>query len=186
MAGKAATKERAKRHHVHAVAAEAKAVYQAASLVNGYGEAKAKLNAYGIDAVCDAVISGETLTGIGKRIGVSVGVMFEWLSADPERYARAREARAKAAAVWDEQALEAIAKAQDTLELGKAKEIAYHLRWRASKLAPRDYGDRVAVDHGVSQSLVDLVRGSFSAPAAPAAPAPLIIEGEAESGDDVT
>ena len=41
-----------------------------------------------------------------------------------------------------------IAAAKDALALGKARELAHHYRWRASKIAPRDYGDRMAVTGG--------------------------------------
>jgi hypothetical protein len=38
------------------------------------------------------------------------------------------------------------AQASDAFELAKAKELAHHYRWRASKIAPKLYGDRLQVE----------------------------------------
>ena len=50
--------------------------------------------------------------------------------------------------MWDERAGDVIQQAADPFELAKAKELAHHYRWRASKIAPRDYGDRIQADVG--------------------------------------
>lgn len=105
----------------------------------------AKLDAYGIENVCANLIEGKTLTGIAKLAKVSIGSLLTWLDQQPERSARAREARIQAAKVWDERALEGIEKAKDPFQLAKAKEAAHHLRWRAAKIAPRDYGDKLGL-----------------------------------------
>ena len=61
--------------------------------------------------------------------------------------ARAREARIHAARIWDEKALSVVEQALDLFELQRAKELAHHYRWRASKTAPKDYGDKVTQEH---------------------------------------
>ena len=43
-------------------------------------------------------------------------------------------------------ASDGIAQASDPFELAKAKELAHHYRWRASKIAPKLYGDKQSVE----------------------------------------
>jgi transcriptional regulator with XRE-family HTH domain len=105
--------------------------------------AAGKVGAKGISAICARVADGATLTAIAKEIGVSFGTLSAWLEANPERSARAREARTLAARLWDEKAEESLTKAKSKFALSRAKELAHHYRWRAAKVAPRDYGDKL-------------------------------------------
>jgi hypothetical protein len=98
-----------------------------------------------IAEVCRKIADGDSLTAIALSEGISVGSLSEWLEATPERSARAREARALSARTWDDKAETVIDEAGDPFELAKAKELAHHYRWRASKIAPREYGDKVAI-----------------------------------------
>lgn len=107
--------------------------------------AREKLDALGLDAMCASIADGKSMTDISKQIGVSFGSLATWLEADPERSARAREARSQVARLWDEKAEDEIRSATDNFELARAKELSHHFRWRASKIAPREYGDKVAV-----------------------------------------
>ena len=102
-------------------------------------------DAYGIDKVCADIIGGTSMTAIAKSLDVSIGSFLNWLNADSERSARVTEARRTTAKLWDELATETIKDAPDAFELSKAKELAHHYRWRASKIAPREYGDKIAV-----------------------------------------
>lgn len=103
-----------------------------------------KLDAFGIEAVCDHILNGVTLLDISKTVGVDLSALIRWLDADLHRSARAREARIKAAFVWDEMAVQELRNAQrDPVEMTRAREIASHYRWRASKIAPKQYGDKV-------------------------------------------
>lgn len=82
------------------------------------------------------------MTAIAGKLGVSFGTLNTWLSAEPERCARAREARIETARLWDEKAEAGIAQAVDAFQLSRAKELAHHYRWRAKAISPRDYGDK--------------------------------------------
>lgn len=116
---------------------------------------QAALDGLGIDGLCDRLRAGETLTGVAQDIGLkSVSTLLEWLGRDVERSARAREARAAASSMYDEQAQHAIERAQDPLELAKARELAQHLRWRASKVDPAGYGDKSTLDVSVDHKAV--------------------------------
>lgn len=104
-----------------------------------------KLDALGLDAICEKIVGGMMQNEVARELGVSDQAMITWLAADPERSARAREARAQSAAAYDTKAAILIEQAADPFELSRAKELAHHLRWRSSKISPRDYGDKLAV-----------------------------------------
>lgn len=104
-----------------------------------------RIHAFGIDAICEHLSDGTTMTLIAETVGVSVGKLSQWIASTPEHSARAREARIHAARIWDEKALTVIEDAGDQFELHRARELAQHYRWRASKTAPKDYGDKIAV-----------------------------------------
>lgn len=105
--------------------------------------ARDKLDALGIDAFCDAIMECHSMTHIAHSLDVSIGSLVSWLAADSDRSARSREARARTALLWEERAEDRISNATDPFSLSKAKELAHHYRWRASKIAPRDYGDKM-------------------------------------------
>ena len=106
-----------------------------------------RIDAFGIEAVCERLADGVTMTAIAEEIGVTVGKLSQWIASDEEHSARAREARIHAARIWDEKALSVVEQAQDLFELQRARELAQHYRWRASKTAPKEYGDRVTQEH---------------------------------------
>lgn len=105
-----------------------------------------KLDEVGIDAICERIQNLETMTGIALSLGMKLADLQYWLAKDDCRSARMREARASTAQHHDDAALKFIIEAEDGFALAKAKEAAHHLRWRASKIAPRDYGDRQQVE----------------------------------------
>jgi hypothetical protein len=104
--------------------------------------ARERLDAIGFEAVCDDLADGKTLTAIASAACVSYGSLHAWLNFDAERSARAREARQGTACMWDERAAIAIEAATNAFQLAKAKELAHHYRWRASKIAPKEYGEK--------------------------------------------
>lgn len=107
--------------------------------------AQDKLAEYGLDAILEDVTGGESLTGIAKKVGVNIAVLLHWIDADPKRSARVTKARALTARLWDEKAEQGIAAAKNKLGLSKARELAHHYRWRASKIAPKEYGAHVDI-----------------------------------------
>lgn len=109
--------------------------------------AREKLDAFGVDSLCDAVGSGKSLTSVALEVGVSIGALLGWIEADSERSARVREVRTMMASYWVERAETEIRDAANEFELKKAKELAHHYRWKASKIAPRDYGDKLEVNN---------------------------------------
>ena len=112
----------------------------------GLTPAADKLDAKGIESVCLELASGGSLSQIARDLKISVGSVINWIEADAERSARARESRVQSAKFWDEQAETEIRLAADPFELNKARELAQHFRWRAKAVAPRDYGDKTTTD----------------------------------------
>jgi hypothetical protein len=97
------------------------------------------------EEIFSLIKEGEMLTAIAEKMGVSKAFLLKWLDMG-DRPVRVREARAAASSAWDEKAERGIANATDAFELAKAKELAHHYRWRASKIAPKLYGDKVQTE----------------------------------------
>lgn len=116
--------------------------------------ARDKLDAIGIEAICERMMAGETMTGIAESIGVSKGSMIAWIASDADRSAHAKEARIVSARHWDDQAERVLLDSDElvTGSIAKARELASHYRWRAKCYAPRDYGDKIAIDAEVKVS----------------------------------
>lgn len=104
------------------------------------------LDQYGIERMCEDTMNGDSLSKMAQGIGVSIGALAKWLAKTPDRTHAMNEARRLSARVHDENALQVIRGATNFLELGKAREEASHLRWRASKTAPKEYGDRQHIE----------------------------------------
>lgn len=106
--------------------------------------ARDAIDAFGLDVICDNIADGKSLTSIAASIGVSKGSLLTWLTATTDRSARVVEARSVTAWHWDEEAQSVIEKAKaDPVEMTRARELASHFRWRASKINPKVYSDRV-------------------------------------------
>jgi len=106
-------------------------------------EAMKKLDRLGIEWYCEQIISGENMTSVARAAGVSNSALYRWLQADTRRANASREAREYSAEAFVDKAEQAILGAASKLDLLKARELAFHYRWKASKIAPRDFGDRL-------------------------------------------
>jgi transcriptional regulator with XRE-family HTH domain len=118
------------------------------------GSKTAKLDEIGIDEICDRIVAGDSQSQIAADAGVSIALLSAWLGANPERSARAREARIAAARQFDEKAEAELRAASDPFTLARARELAQHYRWKASKASPKEYGDKIEIDQ--KTTLVDL------------------------------
>jgi hypothetical protein len=125
------------------------------------GDKLAACDALGIDALCEKLIAGCSQTKIAKDIGISIATLCNWIAADPERSARAREARIAAARSYDDIAEQVLVDATDPFGLAKARELASHYRWRASKSNPREYGDKIEIDQRTT--ITDLTEDQLDA-----------------------
>ncbi len=114
---------------------------------SSYTEAVAK-------EICRRMVEGESLRTICKSSGMPTFVtVFNWLRAHPEfleQYARAREAQADAHV---EEMLEVARKAVHAKtheEVQGYRLLVDTLKWRASKMKPKSYGDKLTLDGEVS------------------------------------
>lgn len=110
--------------------------------------AREALDRLGIDAFCDEIANGKSLTKIAEMVGCNIASVSNWLSSDPQRSARALQARTNAAWYWDEQAEQELRDAKRTPEdVAIARELAQHFRWRSRVTDPANYGDKVDLHH---------------------------------------
>lgn len=102
------------------------------------------LDAVGIGTICARIQDGDMLSDICRDIGIARSTLAAWCNSDPDRAAQFAQARIEAAGAYVEAAERAILDApSDSTELTRARELAHHYRWKASKANPRRYGDRV-------------------------------------------
>lgn len=115
-----------------------------------------KCEAMGIVAVCERIANCITLQLIADEIGISKGSLIVWLATYPDQYARAREAQADKMAediiaIADELEVDAKYDGDDVrLDLSATAVARNRLRvdsrkWLASKMAPKKYGDKLAI-----------------------------------------
>ena len=112
--------------------------------------AKQRLDAIGIEAICIRVAAGEKQSEICRDLKIDKAELSRWLALDDQRSAQAREAHVASAKHWDEQAESVLMGLKDESKPGgvaRARELASHYRWRASKYAPKDYGEKVTQEH---------------------------------------
>ena len=121
--------------------------------------AQDKLSAFGIDRVCEMTADTIAARVIAVEIGVSWATLTAWIDADQarsEQYAHARAAQADKFAddilsIADELTIEASYKGEDvTLDVSSSAVARNRLRvdarkWLASKMAPKKYGDKLAL-----------------------------------------
>jgi hypothetical protein len=116
--------------------------------------AQNKLDAIGIESICERIADCETLQAIADSAEVSKGTLITWLAGHADQYARAREAQA------DKLAEDILAIADDgsndTYKTEDGEATNYDViarsrlrvdarKWLAGKMAPKKYGEKVAV-----------------------------------------
>ncbi len=101
------------------------------------------------DAICERIADGESLREICASEGMpSKANVFRWLSADPaaaDQYARARETHADHE--FDE--IKVIADGATPENVQVARLRVDTRKWRAGKLRPKVYGDKVDLSGNV-------------------------------------
>lgn len=98
----------------------------------------AKLN---IDVLCDMIIDGKTFRDMAAHYDCSISIIHRYLIKG-EHSARAKEALEISANQYANKGEEALIVAKSSLtEIQRARELAQHYRWMASKRSPKVYGD---------------------------------------------
>lgn len=105
------------------------------------------LDQIGIDAICDRLIAGDSQAAISRDLKIAPSILSRWIAGDEQRSARVREARNASADAYADKAEEALLfAAPEQIELTRARELASHYRWMASKRRPAEYGERIQQD----------------------------------------
>ena len=126
---------------------------------NAKGEARAKCEAFGQDAMVEAIVGGVPLRLVAEHIGVSVHALWEWINADRERSQACARARVDAAQAYDELAEHVLLTAPGLpAEIQRAAQLAQHYRWRAKVVNPKVYGDKAEVQHTHRLSVADALK----------------------------
>lgn len=97
------------------------------------------------DYICDRIANGASMRGLCAEQNMpDRNTVLRWLNERPDfaaKYARAREAQAD---YMDDQILDvANNSTNETANADRVKILAY--QWRAAKLAPKRYGDRLDI-----------------------------------------
>lgn len=122
------------------------------------GEQSSKLEILGIDGVCDRIEKGNSIGQIADSMGIPRRTAWNWIDADMARSARVRESLKKSATEYDDKAervLAALKPKSTKAEIARARELAQHYRWRASKRNPKDYGEKIDLNHSGEVKLTD-------------------------------
>lgn len=112
-----------------------------------------------IDTIIDLLIDGETYRSIAKLMDTSTSSLFRYMSL-PEHSARVKTALALSAQMYAEKAEESLIKAESNMpEMQRARELAQHYRWAASKRDPKTFGDKLELSANVKSAAVRVIMG---------------------------
>lgn len=98
-----------------------------------------------IDIIIDMIIDGDSFRTMASKLNVKLSTLHAFTSL-PEHSARIRNALEISAQSYEEMAEQVLISAEsDKNEIARARELAQHYRWKASKRNPRRYGDKIDV-----------------------------------------
>lgn len=102
------------------------------------------------DAICEQLADGKSLREICRGEGMpSRSTVLRRLGDDPEFEAKCARARIlQAEAIADDMADIEERTLNGTIDPAAARAVLSSKQWRASKLAPKKYGDKLDVNHG--------------------------------------
>lgn len=121
----------------------------------GTGTAQIKLDAIGIDAICERIENGETYTEIAQSIGCNVAQVHRWINSDDDRAQASARARTASAEQWLDRGLaplrDALQKNGD-IDASAARAYAQECARRAAIRNPQ-YGDSTTIRGDSKQPL---------------------------------
>jgi len=99
-----------------------------------------------IETVIEDIFQGLSYRAMASKYGMSLTVLFDFLH-QPEHSARIKEVRQQTADMDADRAEQVLIEAEGTMaEVTRARELAQFYKWRASKKAPKYYGEKVEVE----------------------------------------
>jgi len=96
-----------------------------------------------LDNIVEMILQGDSYKTIAQKLNIGLTKLHEFTS-NTDHSARVREALIISASTFDDKAEQVLLDAKrDMVEIQRARELAQHYRWKASKRAPRVYGDKL-------------------------------------------
>lgn len=113
----------------------------------------------GIEQLCERVAEGWTLRQLASELGIKYWTLYSWLTETPDReqrYARALQGRAEHHRETIED--DVLADGRTMVDVAMRRLRFDALKWTASKLAPKKYGDKIEVDARLTHDVVGELR----------------------------
>ena len=96
-----------------------------------------------IDDIIDMITDGDSFRVMATKLGVKLSTLHAFTKL-PEHSARVINALELSSQSYDEKAEQVLIEAEGTsVEIMRARELAQHYRWKASKRSPKRYGDKL-------------------------------------------
>ena len=111
-----------------------------------------RLNAIGIEAICDYIAKGDSLNSWAKLNELPIQTITDWIDADTSRagkYAKARDKRSESVfEALDDICMDALAESRG-LNSGPIV-AAYRLKvdtikWKLARMTPKKYGEKIEI-----------------------------------------
>lgn len=108
------------------------------------------------DQICERISNGETLRAVCRDIKIAPSTVIEWTWKNKEFFEQYTRARQKQADAYADMILDEAFNSIDP-QIGRLRVDA--LKWVASKLAPKRYGDKVEVEQTGTQKVRVIMGG---------------------------
>jgi len=108
------------------------------------------------DTICERIANGETLRAICREIGFLPSTVIMWTIQNKTFFEQYTQARLKQADAYADMILDEAFNSHDA-QIGRLRVDA--LKWVASKLAPKRYGDKVEVEQTGTQKIRVIMGG---------------------------
>lgn len=108
------------------------------------------------DQICERISNGETLRAVCRDIKIAPSTVIEWTWKNKEFFEQYTRARQKQADAYADMILDEAFNSHDA-QIGRLRVDA--LKWVASKLAPKRYGDKVEVEQTGTQKVRVIIGG---------------------------
>ena len=97
------------------------------------------------DQIADLISDGNSMRQIAKMNGMpDKATLFRWMADNPAFATKCARARELQADFMDDEIMEVVNETRrGTLDPAAARVVLSGLQWRASKLAPKKYGERI-------------------------------------------
>jgi len=105
-----------------------------------------------LEVVFEDIYNGLSYRAMAEKYGMSLTLLFEFLH-NPEHSARIKEVRQASADMDSDRAEQVLIESEGTMaEVTRARELAQFYKWRASKKAPKYYGDKIETELSQTES----------------------------------